>query len=141
MPVSLPPNAIHIKTRAAWRTWLTRNHERGSSVWLVTYKKATGKPRIDYDEAVEEALCFGWVDSKPASLDDERSMLYFAPRKSGTGWSALNKQRISRLTKAGLMMPAGLAKVAAAKKDGSWTKLDAVEALEIPADLRYLACK
>ena len=130
-----PPNSVHPKTRAEWRAWLSKHHQREDGVWLVTYKKSTGKPRIDYDEAVEEALCFGWVDSKPAKLDDERSMLYFAPRKPGTGWSKANKRRVEKLIAAGLMMPAGLAKVEAAKRDGSWWRLDCVEALEIPQDL------
>jgi uncharacterized protein YdeI (YjbR/CyaY-like superfamily) len=130
-----PANSVHPKTRAAWRAWLASNHTRPEGVWLITYKKAAGKPRFEYDEAVEEALCFGWVDSKPAKLDDERSMLWFAPRKPDTGWSRPNKERIERMVAQGLMAPAGLAKVEAAKKDGSWTALDAVEALEIPAAL------
>lgn len=131
-----PTSSVHPKTRSEWRAWLTQHHERHEGVWLVTYKKATGKPRIEYDDAVEEALCFGWVDSKPAKLDDERSMLYFAPRKQGTGWSGPNKQRVQKLIATGLMMPSGLAKVENAKRDGSWSRLDAVEALEIPQDLR-----
>lgn len=84
---------------------------------------------------MEEALCFGWIDSKPNKLDEERSLLWFAPRKPGTGWSKLNKERVEKLMEQGLMMPAGLAKVAAAKQDGSWNALDAIEALEIPPDL------
>jgi uncharacterized protein YdeI (YjbR/CyaY-like superfamily) len=131
----LPPSAIHPKTRAEWRAWLEQHHTRTEGVWLVSYKKATGKARFDYDEAVEEALCFGWVDSKGNKLDDERSMLWFAPRQSGSGWSRPNKQRIERMIEAGLMMPTGLAKIEAAKRDGSWTALDAIEALEIPPDL------
>jgi uncharacterized protein YdeI (YjbR/CyaY-like superfamily) len=133
--VKPPPNATHPKTRAEWRAWLATHHARDDGVWLITYKKTTGKPRVEHDEAVEEALCFGWVDSKPNKLDDERSMLWFAPRKGGTGWSKPNKERVERMIAAGLMTPAGLAKVNAAKKDGTWTMLDAVEALEIPADL------
>jgi uncharacterized protein YdeI (YjbR/CyaY-like superfamily) len=130
-----PPNSIHPLTRAEWRAWLEENHTRGGGVWLITYKKATGMPRMEYDEAVEEALCFGWVDSKPNKLDDERSLLWFAPRTPGTGWSKPNKERVARLIAAGLMAPAGLAKVEAAQADGSWNALDAVEALELPADL------
>ena len=130
-----PHNSIHPKSRAEWRTWLEKNHTRTEGVWLIKYKKATGKPRVDYEESVEEALCFGWVDSKGNKLDDERSMRWFAPRKKGSGWSRPNKERVERLIKAGLMAPAGLAKVGAAKKDGSWNVLDAVEALEIPPDL------
>ena len=69
-----PPNSFHPATRTEWRAWLAENHTRDEGVWLITYKKATGKPRIEYDEAVEEALCFGWIDSKPQKLDFERSM-------------------------------------------------------------------
>lgn len=112
-----------------------QHHTRKQGVWLISYRKETGKPRFDYDEAVEEALCFGWIDSKPNKLDEERSLLWFAPRKAGTGWSKLNKERVERLIEQGLMMPAGLAKVEAAKQDGSWNALDAIEALEIPPDL------
>ena len=130
-----PQNSIHPETREAWRAWLEQNHTQGQGVWLISYKKATGKPRMEYDEAVEEALCFGWIDSKPNSLDDERSMLWFAPRKAGTGWSRINKGRVERLIAEGRMTPAGMAKVEAAKGDGSWSALDKVEELEIPADL------
>ncbi len=130
-----PPNSVHPTTRAEWRQWLEANHARDEGVWLVSYKKATGKPRLDYDEAVEEALCFGWVDSKPNKLDDERSLLWFAPRKPGTGWSKINQERVAKLLAAGLMAPAGLAKIEAAKADGSWSALDGVEALEVPPDL------
>lgn len=130
-----PENSTHPLTRAEWRAWLAANHTRPEGVWLITYKKAAGKPRVEYDEAVEEALCFGWVDSKPGKLDDERSMLWFAPRKGGTGWSRPNKERVERMVAAGLMIPAGQAKIDAAKADGTWELLDAVENLEIPPDL------
>ncbi len=133
--VKPPPNSIHPQTRAAWRKWLTQNHTRAEGVWLISYKKGTSKPRFEYDEAVEEALCFGWIDSKPNKLDDERSMLWFAPRKAGTGWSKLNKARAEKMMAAGLMTPAGLAKIEAAKQDGSWNALDAIEDLQIPPDL------
>ena len=132
----MPDNAVHPKTRQQWRKWLATNHDTSKGVWLITFKKAAGKPRIEYDQAVEEALCFGWVDSKPGKLDDERSMLYFSPRKPRSGWSRPNKLRIEKLIKAGLMTPAGQAKIDAAMKDGSWSKLDAVESLTIPDDLR-----
>jgi len=102
---------------------------------MISYKQATGKPRVEYAESVEEALCFGWVDSKGNKLDDERSMLWFAPRKRGSGWARPNKERIERLIAAGLMAPAGLAKIDAAKADGTWTLLDSVENLEVPDDL------
>ena len=131
-----PENAVHPKSRAAWRAWLQKHHTRANGLWLITYKIATGKPRVAYEDAVEEALCFGWIDSKTGKLDDERSMLWFAPRKPKTGWSRPNKLRVERLIADGLMTPAGLAKVNAAKKDGSWSALDGVEALDIPPDLR-----
>ncbi len=130
-----PPNSVHPHTRAEWRAWLEQNHTRTEGVWLISFKQATGKPRVAYDDAVEEALCFGWIDSKGNKLDDERSMLWFAPRKPRTGWSKPNKERVQRLMEAGLMAPAGVAKVIAAQQDGSWNALDAVEALEIPPDL------
>ncbi len=131
-PNTPPPNSVHPPMR---RAWLEENHAREEGVWLVFWKKGTGRERVEYDEAVEEALCFGWVDSKPGTLDGERSMLYFSPRKAGSGWAATNKERVGRLIASGLMAPAGLAKIEAAKQDGSWSKLDAVEALEIPPDL------
>lgn len=133
---SLPKNATHPKSRAAWRQWLEENHTRAEGVWLVSYKKATGKPRIEYEALVEEAICFGWIDSKVNKLDEERSLLWFAPRKRKTGWSRPNKERVERLLAAGLMLPAGLAKVEQAKVDGSWNSLDRVEELEVPAELR-----
>jgi uncharacterized protein YdeI (YjbR/CyaY-like superfamily) len=132
---NIPNNAIHLTTRAEWRDWLVQHHARTEGVWLVSFKKSSGKPRVAYEEAVEEALCFGWIDSTQRTLDDERAMLWFAPRKPGTGWSKLNKERIERLHAAGLIAPAGLAKIEAAQQDGSWNALDAVEALEVPHDL------
>lgn len=132
---ALPDDAVHPLTPEAWRAWLAEHHGRATGVWLVSYKRATGRPRIAYEAAVEEALCFGWVDSKPRKLDDERTMLYFAPRRPGSGWSRPNKERVARLEAAGRMAPAGAAKVAAARRDGTWEMLDAIEALEIPEDL------
>jgi uncharacterized protein YdeI (YjbR/CyaY-like superfamily) len=129
------PNSIHPKTRAEWRAWLQEHHTQTEGVWVISFKKATGKPRMEYDEAVEEALCFGWIDSKPNKLDDERSMLWFAPRKASTGWSKRNKTRVKKLIAEGRMTPAGAAKIQAAKKDGSWSALDQVEALALPPDL------
>lgn len=132
----LPENSFLATSRSAWRGWLSAYHQESKGVWLITYKRASGKPRLEYSESVEEALCFGWVDSLPRKLDEERSMLYFAPRKSGSGWSALNKRRVESLIQGGLVMPAGLAKIEAAKRDGTWSKLDEVDALVVPDDLR-----
>src|SRR5262249_5181622 len=100
-----PANSTHPKSRAAWRKWLARHHDRPEGVWFISFKKTTGKPRMDFDEAVVEALCFGWVDSKVAALDEERTMYWFAPRKPRTGWSRPNKERVERLIAQGLMTP------------------------------------
>jgi uncharacterized protein YdeI (YjbR/CyaY-like superfamily) len=131
-----PNNSTHPKTRAQWRAWLAKHHTRTEGVWLISYKKATGKPRVEYDDIVEEALCWGWVDSKVNALDEERSMLWITPRKPKTGWSKPNKERVAKMISARLMQPAGLAKIEAAKQDGTWSKLDGVEELEIPPDLQ-----
>ena len=131
----LPANAVHPETRAAWRAWLQKHHGRSEGVWLVLWKKASGQPVRPYDDLVEEALAFGWVDSKPRKLDAERSMLWIAPRKPGSAWSGPNKRRVEAMLAKGAMASAGLAKVQAAKADGTWTKLDAVEALAVPPDL------
>lgn len=135
MTTNAPADSIHAHTPAEWRAWLELHHTQPNGVWLISYKQATGKPRVTYDEAVEEALCWGWIDSKPNKLDDERTMLWFAPRKAGTGWSKPNKERAEKLINVGRMAPAGLAKIDAAKEDGSWNALDGVEALGIPPDL------
>lgn len=126
---------VQIERRREWRAWLTANHQQTEGIWLVTFKKHCGNKYVSYDDVVEEALCFGWVDSLPRRLDDDRTMLWLAPRQSGSGWSKLNKDRVERMIAAGLMTPAGLAKIDAAKRDGSWTALDAIENLEIPPDL------
>ncbi|TFD45932.1 hypothetical protein E3T55_17605 [Cryobacterium frigoriphilum] len=126
---------IHPQNRAAWRAWLLQNHAVAASVWLVTWKKAAGKPILSYDDAVSEALAFGWVDSKGGKVDENRTMLYFARRKRGSAWSGPNKLRIERMRAAGLMHEAGEAVIARAEADGSWTLLDDVEKLIVPPDL------
>lgn len=133
--MTLPPGTFEPESRAGWRAWLEAHHAASRGVWLVLRKKAAPVPNLSLDAAVEEALCFGWIDSKPRKLDDTRSMLYFAPRKPGSGWSAVNKARIARMQAAGRMTPAGQAKIDAAIRDGSWTRLDAVDALKVPPDL------
>jgi uncharacterized protein YdeI (YjbR/CyaY-like superfamily) len=122
--------------RAAWRAWLVEHHECSPGIWLVYFKKASGKPSVTYDEAVEEALCFGWIDSKVNGIDDERYMQVYTPRKAGSVWSKLNKERIERVIAEGLMTEAGTAKIEAAKQDGSWVLLDAVDDLIEPDELR-----
>ena len=127
---------VHPKTTAEWRRWLRDNHDKAQGVWLVAYKAGTGKSRLTYDESIPDALSYGWIDSLNKPLDAERTALLFTPRKPGSGWSRTNKVRISQLMKEGRMEAAGLAKIEAAKRDGSWTLLDGVEALEVPDDLR-----
>ena len=135
MPTLNSAEHHEVTTRMAWRRWLAKHHTRAQGIWVVTFKKGSGRPAPGYDALVEEALCFGWIDSKPGKVDALRTKLWFAPRKPGTGWSRLNKERVTRLQAAELMHTAGQAKIAEAQADGSWAKLDAVEALEIPADL------
>jgi uncharacterized protein YdeI (YjbR/CyaY-like superfamily) len=126
---------FHAKDRQEWREWLEKNHRTSIGVWLIYYKVKSGKPSVRYSEAVKEALCFGWIDSKVRSLDEERYMQVFTPRKPKSVWSKLNKQYIEELIEQGLITEAGLEKIEAAKQDGSWNELDAIEALIIPADL------
>jgi uncharacterized protein YdeI (YjbR/CyaY-like superfamily) len=111
---------VHAETRAEWRRWLAANHAASSGVWLVSWKRASGKPAVGYDAAVEEALCFGWIDSLAKTVDDERSRQLFTPRKPRSSWSRSNVARVERLVAAGLMEPAGLAAVEDAKARGAW---------------------
>ncbi len=126
---------LEITDRKQWRAWLKKHHRRPEGVWLITWKKHTDN-YVAYADTVEEALCFGWIDSLPRKLDADRRMLYFCPRKPKSVWSQLNKQRIEKLIANGSMTKAGMAKIDAAKADGTWETLDAVDALEIPADLK-----
>lgn len=126
---------VEIGSRAELRRWLADHHAESGAVWLVTAKKGAAASYLTYDEIVDELISFGWVDSLPREVDDARSMRLIAPRKRGSAWSAVNKARVVRLTAAGLMQPSGLKKVETAKADGSWSALDAVEALTIPQDL------
>ena len=126
---------LHVERREDWRAWLAEHHASSDGVWLVSWKQATGRPAIAYEAAVEEALCFGWIDSLARTLDDERSILLFTPRKPGSRWSRSNKERVARLEAARLVQPAGAAVIEAARADGSWTALDDVENLVVPDDL------
>jgi uncharacterized protein YdeI (YjbR/CyaY-like superfamily) len=122
-------------TAEEWRLWLNSHHNTTKAVWLVYHKPATGKTRVSYDDAVDEAICFGWIDSKPNKLDSERSIQYFAPRNPKSNWSQLNKRRVERLLAAGKMTASGLAAVDAAKHNGTWDALNDVDALVLPNDL------
>jgi len=126
---------VHAETTQTWRDWLARNHETSTGVWLISWKTATGRPRVSYEESVVEALAVGWVDSLQRTVDAERSMLWFAPRKAASAWSRPNKERIARLEQAGRMLPAGLRAVAVAKANGAWNMLDDIENLVVPDDL------
>lgn len=124
------------QNRQQWREWLEKNHDTSRGIWLIYYKVKSGTVSIRYSEAVKEALCFGWIDSKVRSLDTESYMQIFTPRKPKSVWSKLNKQYIEELIEQGLMTEAGFKKIETAKQDGSWTMLDASEALILPADLQ-----
>lgn len=126
---------VHAETREQWRDWLEANHDAAPAVWLVTWRKQSGRPVLSYADGVTEALAFGWVDSKGAALDDERTMLYYCPRKRGSGWSRPNKIRVETLEREGRMADAGRRVIEAAKADGSWSLLDDVEDMVVPEDL------
>ena len=126
---------IHPPDRAAWRAWLAENYTRPTGVWVVMDRRGTKPTALDYVSSVEEALCFGWIDSKVVKLDAERTLQWFSPRRPRGTWARSNKERVERLTAAGLMAPAGLAVIEEAKRLGTWTLLDDVEALVVPDDL------
>jgi uncharacterized protein YdeI (YjbR/CyaY-like superfamily) len=128
-------NRVHVETAAEWRAWLDEHHDSSPGVWQVSWKRHTGRPTVGYDEAVTEALAVGWVDSKGQRLDDDRTMLWFTPRRRTSGWSRPNKVRIEKLYAEGRMGPAGQAAIDAAKENGSWSLLDDVENLVVPDDL------
>jgi uncharacterized protein YdeI (YjbR/CyaY-like superfamily) len=121
--------------RAGWREWLITNHATASGVYLVSWRRGSGRASVSYEDAVEEALCVGWVDSSGRNLDEERSIQWFARRRPRSLWARSNKERVARLTAAGQMRPAGLAAVEEAKRSGMWTLLDDVEELIVPDDL------
>lgn len=121
--------------RQAWRAWLQENHLKKQAVWVLFYKTAAGVPTLSWSDAVDEALCFGWIDSTKRSLDDEKFIQYFSKRKPNSIWSRINKEKVVKLRKAGLMWPAGEACITTAQQNGSWTTLDIVEDGTIPEDL------
>ena len=118
------------ETIADWHEWLAANHDRGSGVWVVIWRPATGRARLSYEELIREALCWGWVDGQAAPLDDERSRLWFTRRKPGSPWAASNKARVAELEREGRLQPSGVAEIERAKATGAWSVLDASEALE-----------
>jgi uncharacterized protein YdeI (YjbR/CyaY-like superfamily) len=127
---------IHAETRTQWRNWLTHNRTSAQGVWLCSWRNTTGRPRCPYVEAVEEAICFGWIDSTNTILDEERSLQLFTPRRRKSSWTRLNRERAADMEKRGLMTDAGRHAIAAAKSNGWWTISDQVEDLEEPPDLK-----
>ena len=124
------------RTARGWYAWLQRNHDRRSGIWLRCYKAAAARTNLDWDQAVDAALCFGWIDSVRYTHDADSYVQYFSPRKARSPWSRVNKEKIERLREQQLMAPAGLAAVATARENGSWYWLDSAERDEIPADLQ-----
>ncbi len=130
---------VIVASRREWRDWLQKEHASSAGAWVITTKNGSLKPGDSYVSARdvnEECLCFGWIDSKPGRVDEHQTALLCTPRKPGSGWSKVNKARIEELVDDGQMTSAGQAAINAAKTDGSWEGLDAVDALEVPADLK-----
>jgi uncharacterized protein YdeI (YjbR/CyaY-like superfamily) len=146
--VSVPPSAsehpatwkfdmpvYHPADRAAWRAWLVANCESARGVWVVSWRKPSGRAPVAYADLVEEAICFGWIDSTVNILDDERGLQLMTPRKQKSGWTRLNRQRVAALEAQGRMTDPGRRAVAAAQANGWWTIYDDVEDLVVPPDL------
>src|SRR3982751_5162986 len=126
---------VYVADRTAWRRWLAANHASSPGIWLVFDKKSSRPDRLAYVDAVEEALCYGWIDSTARKLDETRYVQLMAPRKPKSTWARTNKARVTRLMAQGLMAEAGLASIERAKANGSWESLDSAEALLVPEDL------
>jgi uncharacterized protein YdeI (YjbR/CyaY-like superfamily) len=128
---------LHFAQRDEWRAWLEAHHATATEAWLILYKKHTGKPSLLLEEAVEEALCFGWIDGLLQRIDDEKYTLRFSPRKQNSVWSQVNKRRVAKLIKQGHMTEAGLAKIKEAKANGQWRAATLREdTTNIPDDLK-----
>ncbi len=125
----------HAENRAAFRSWLAHHHDSERGVWLCSWRTPTGRPRCPYPDAVEEAICFGWIDSTASRLDDDRGLQLFTPRKPKSSWTRLNRQRVEDMEAAGLMTDSGRAAVEVAKGNGWWTIMDPVEDLIEPHEL------
>ncbi|NER14120.1 hypothetical protein GWK08_11760 [Leptobacterium flavescens] len=127
---------LYVKSRDEWRKWLSENHQDSTGIYLIIYRVNSPNHNLRWEEAVQEALCYGWIDSTVKRLDEERRRQLFTPRKAKSVWSKLNKTYIEQLITDGLMHESGLAKIEQAKKDGSWKALDDVENLIVPQDLQ-----
>lgn len=129
---------VSAKSRKEWRKWLEKNHQTESSVWLIIFHKRSEVKSVYYDEAVEEAICFGWIDSIANKRDSESKYQLFSRRKPGSKWSRLNRQRSAKMISQGMMTPAGQALIDRAMKEGTWEALEQVQSAVIPDDLRKL---
>ncbi len=129
-------DTFHAESRNQWRQWLTKNHKSAKAVWLIIYHKGSSTPSVYYDEAVEEALCFGWIDSIAHKRNTESKYQFFALRKPKSNWSKANRERAEKMIALGQMKPAGQAMIDLAKKNGTWTALVEVQNSVIPADLQ-----
>jgi len=136
MEVFKGTNTVKARSAKEWRKWLSQNHDKEKSVWLILYKKDSGKKTVFYPEAVDEALCFGWVDSLRNKRDDESYYQYFAQRRKNSNWSKINKEKVARLLEEGKMTPSGMKLVDIAKANGKWNVLDDVEEIVVPDDLK-----
>jgi uncharacterized protein YdeI (YjbR/CyaY-like superfamily) len=127
---------VRARSRKTWRAWLAKHHRTSTGVWLVFPKKASGLPTVSYNDAVEEALCFGWIDGLMNPIDETFYRQMFTPRKARSSWAPSNKQRVERLIEQGLMTAAGLAAIETAKANGSWDRFSAAAALTVPPALK-----
>lgn len=123
------------ESQEEWRAWLKENHLSSPSVWLVQHKQKSSRPSITWSESVDEALCFGWIDSTRKTIDEDSYVQFFCKRKPTSNWSKVNKAKVERLIAAGLMTEAGFKSIEIAKKNGSWSRMDEVEELLLPKDL------
>ncbi|MBK9541976.1 MAG: YdeI/OmpD-associated family protein [Bacteroidetes bacterium] len=135
------PKIVYARTRKTWRAWLQKNHQKEKSVWLIIHNKNSTTKCVNYEEAVEESLCFGWVDSIAKKRDDKSHIQYFSQRKAKSNWSKSNKERVARLIEQGLMHASGQAMIDLAKKSGTWAALEKVQRSILPEDLKTLFLK
>lgn len=138
MPLRPDLTQVLVPERATWRRWLASHHHQATGVWAVTVKRSALPPGgvfVSARDLNEECLCFGWIDSKPGRIDDVYTALLCTPRKPGSGWSKVNKDRLEPLLADGAVAAPGLATIERAKADGSWSRLDAIDALLVPPDL------
>lgn len=132
---NVPDDTFCPKDASEWRDWLEKNHQLTNAVWLIFIKKSAPNPNLSWSEAVDEALCFGWIDGVKYPIDDVQYKQRYSPRREGSNWSKINKDKVARLIKEDRMTESGLVVIEKAKRDKSWSILDAIEALIIPEEL------